>query len=155
MTEQTIQKDKLVTINYSILDNMGQVMEQSELPVSYLHGHEFELFPQVLTALEGLKPGQKVSVELKPEEAFGPHNPDLTFTDDVQNSPKEARYIGAELEAKSDTGEVRRFRVTRIEEGRITADANHPLAGKTITYEINITDVRDPNPEELPIKVLH
>ena len=145
MTEQTIQKDKLVTIDYAVLDNMGQIREENDMTLHYQNSQESTIFPRVIESLEGLKVGDEGSIELQPEEAYGPHNPELIFTDDIQNTPAEARQIGAELEAMNDAGEVRLFRVTRIEEGKVTADANHPLAGQVLTCKVNVKGVQDPN----------
>ena len=141
MTEQSAQSEKHITSNYAILDNQGTVLESSDEPLTYQQGQETSLFPQIINALTRAQSGDEFSVELEPEEAFGHHNPDLTFTDDIQNSPPHARQIGAEIEAKNDAGEVHSFRVVRIEEGKITVDANHPYAGKALTYRVNVKQV--------------
>ncbi len=148
MNAEVVRNEKLVSFSYSILNTKGELVERNDLPTSYLHGRENDIFPQVVEALEGKTAGDEVSVQLSAEEAFGSHDPNLTFTDDIENSPPELRYIGAELEAKNDKGEIRQFRVTRIEEGKITVDANHPLAGEAITFKVTIVEVRDPTAEE-------
>jgi FKBP-type peptidyl-prolyl cis-trans isomerase SlyD len=99
---------------------------------------------------------------LTPEEGFGPHDESLTYTDDLDNVPPEFRRIGAEVEMMNDQGDARKFIVTRIEDGRLTVDGNHPLAGKLITFNIKIVGIRPASEEEiangvepLEIPVLH
>ena len=144
-----VAKNKAVYLTYSILTEGGDVFEQSDLPIGYVHGADSGLFEQVEDALEGAKVGDRIEVTLAPEEGFGQHNPTLTFTDDIDNVPPEFRRIGAEVEFENKDGEPMQFRVTSIENGKLTIDANHPLAGKTITFVVNVNASRDASPEEI------
>ena len=63
--------------------------------------------------------------------------------------PHEFRYVGAEVEFQNDKGESRMFRVSRIEDGKLTVDGNHPFAGKIITYNIKVAAVRNATPDEI------
>jgi len=149
MSEQKVAKHKVIYLTYSIIDDTGNVFEQSDVPVGYIHGVGSDLFEQVEDALDGKAVGERVEVTLSAEEGFGPHRPELTFTDDIDNVPPEFRYIGAEVEFESERGETMQFRVTRIEDGKLTIDANHPLAGKTVTFVVDVADIRDATPDEL------
>jgi FKBP-type peptidyl-prolyl cis-trans isomerase SlyD len=149
MTAEPIGKDKVVSLTYMLLNQRGDVFEQSDVPISYLHGHESGLFEKVEHALEGRRPGDSVQVTLAPEEGFGRHDPALTFTDDLENVPPELRYIGAQLEAQNADGEILTFIVTDIANGKLTVDANHPLAGQTVQFHVTVRDVRDATPDEL------
>ena len=93
--------------------------------------------------------GARVSVTLTPEEGFGAHDPKLTFTDELENAPPDLRQIGMEFEAQNANGGSMVFRVTRIADGKITVDANHPFAGQTVIFEVAVQDVRDATPEEI------
>ncbi|KAA3632356.1 MAG: peptidylprolyl isomerase [Proteobacteria bacterium] len=148
MSADTVRCGKLVSFSYSIINAKGVVVENSDQPITYRHGSATEVFPQVVEALEGCAVGDEVTVRLAPAQAYGDTDPDLTFTDDIDNAPPEARYVGAEVEAENDRGEVKQFRVTRIGDGKITADANHPLAGETVTFRVAVAEVRDPTPAE-------
>lgn len=148
-TDTSIAKDKLVEFTYRIVDAQGDVKEQVDLPLTYIHGHSSGMYPKVEQALEGKRAGEEVVVDLTPDEGFGERDPSMTFEDDIQNVPPEFRMIGAEAEFHNDLGEARSFRVTKIENGRITMDGNHPLAGQTISFHLNILAVRDATPEEL------
>lgn len=145
---QRISKDKLVELTYTITDENGEVVETASLPVSYVHGRNSGLFPKVESALDGLTVGELVSVTLSPEEGFGPHDPELTFTDDLDNVPPQFRRVGTEVEMQNDRGETRKFVVSKIEDGRLTVDGNHPFAGKTVTFHVKVAAVREATAEE-------
>ncbi len=149
MSNAIVSKNKAVYITYSILDQQGQVVEQSDVPIGYVHGADSGLFEQVEAALEGAKPGDKLEVSLSPEHGFGAHDPALTFTDDIENVPPEFRHVGAEVEFKSEQGEAKMFRVSKIENGKLTIDANHPFAGQTVKFVVSVMAIRDASPEEI------
>jgi FKBP-type peptidyl-prolyl cis-trans isomerase SlyD len=149
MTTDTIRKDKVVSVTYTLHDERGQIFEQSDIPVPYLHGHASGLFDKIEQLLEGRCAGDSIEATLSPEEGFGAHNPALTFTDDLENVPPELRFMGAQLEAQNADGETLTFLVTRIENGKLTVDANHPLAGQTVKFRVTVRDVRDATRDEL------
>ena len=149
MSGQFVGQDKVVSFTYSIVDASGAVIEQSDFPISYVHGGRHDLFEKVVQELEGSVVGDTVEVELTPDEGFGAHDPDLTYTDDLENVPAEFRRVGAEVEMMNDEGDTRKFTVTRIENGKLTVDGNHPMAGKTIVFHIRVTAIRDATPDEV------
>lgn len=146
---ETIAPHKFVTLTYRIVGTDGLVLEQNDIPVSYIHGGYSDLFEKVERALEGKAAGDSVSVTLSPDEGFGEHDPNLTFTDELENVPHEFRHLGAQVEMQNEVGDVRTFIVTRIEDGQLTVDCNHPFAGKTVRFEVQIQSVRDASAEEL------
>lgn len=119
------------------------------MPIQYIQGVKSQMIEKIEAALTDHKVGDLVHVELSPEEGFGPHQPDLTFSDDINNVPPQFHTIGAEVEFQNDQGESKIFRVTHIEDGKLTVDGNHPFAGKTITYNITVKEVRDATSSEL------
>jgi len=149
MSTETVCKDKVVSLTYTLRNQHGEVFEQSDVPVSYLHGRDSGLFEKVEQALEGRKPGDILEVTLSPEEGFGQHDPALTFTDDIENVPVQLRYVGAQLDAQNANGDVLKFVVTHIDNGKLTVDANHALAGQTVTFRLTVQDVREATAEEL------
>lgn len=151
MTEPTVIKGKVVSLTYTIHNEKGELFEYSDLPISYLHGSGVDLFDKIERSIEGHVVGDKLEVVLTPESGFGVHDPSLTFTDDIANVPSEFRKIGAELEAKNEKGESMKFFVTQIdqEQGKVTVDANHPLAGQTVKFNVTITEIRDATSDEL------
>ena len=99
-------------------------------------------------AVEGKSVGDIVEMTIAPEDGLGPHDPELTFTDDIENVPEQFRHLGAEVQMQSEQGELKTFYVTRIENGKLTVDGNHPLAGKTLKVQVKILEVRDATKED-------
>ena len=149
MSDQSVSQNKVVSFVYSIVDESGELLEQSDIPISYVHGGKHDLFEKVEAGLDGCVAGDTIEVSLTPEEGFGAHDPELTYTDKLENVPDEFRSIGAEVEMMNDQGDSRKFTVTRIESGNLTVDGNHPMADKTITFRIKVTDIREATTEEI------
>ena len=149
MSEQVISDGKYVTLTYRITDVQGEVLEHTDLPMGYVHGGRTELIGGMDQAIAGKRAGDTVEMVLTPEEGFGHHDPNLTITDDLENVPPEFRFVGAEVQMQNDAGDVKTFYVTRIENGQLTVDGNHPLAGKSLRVQVTIDEVRDPTKEEL------
>ncbi len=149
MAAPRVAKDQVVHITYRITDQDGTVMEQVDLPVGYVHGGQRNLFPQIEQRLDGLSVGDTVEVTLSPEQAFGQPDPDLIVSDALENVPPEYRRLGAEAMFQNHKGETVTMTVVRIEDGKVTLDGNHALAGKTITFRVTIADIRDATPEEI------
>lgn len=142
-TAERIGPGKFVAFAYTIHDEGGELLECIDLPVGYVHGVQGGLIPLVERALAGHAVGDTVEVSVPPEEGFGAHDPNLTFTDDIDNVPPEFHRIGAEVEFQNDVGDVKTFVVSSIEDGRLTVDGNHPLAGKTLRYTVTVHEIRD------------
>lgn len=151
MIEPVIEKNKVVSLGYSLRDEKGELFEYSDLPICYLHGSGADLFDKIEQSLEGKKVGDQVKVTLPPKDGFGDHDPALVFTDDLKNVPSELRRIGMELEAQNSKGKNLKFVVTSIDEkaGKLTVDGNHPLAGQTVSFGVTIKEIRDASRDEI------
>ena len=149
MPAEQIKKDKYVELTYAILNAKGEIKERVDIPVKYIHGRDSGLFPKIEKNLEGHSKGDRVEVSLSQLEGFGPSDPSLIFTDDLANVPPQFHQVGAEVEMKNDRGEAKKFTVTNIENGKLTVDGNHPLAGQTIKFVVTVGVVRDATKEEL------
>ena len=155
-----ISQNKLVSLVYTITDDTDEVLERNDIPIRYIQGDNSQVIEKIEQALEGHQAGDFVQVSLTPEEGFGPYRPELTFTDDIDNIPPEFHSIGAEVDFQNDHGERKIFRVSKIKDGKLTVDGNHPFAGKSISYNITVKEVRDATDSELAngadnMKVLH
>ena len=150
MSEDVISNGKAVYFTYSITNTSdGNVMEQSDVPMGYVHGGYSELIDKVEAALEGCKAGDSVDVPLSETESLWAYDPSLTFTDDLENVPEQFRHVGAQVPMANDSGETKTFFVTDIKDGKLTVDGNHPLAGKAITFHVEVKSIRDATPEEI------
>lgn len=149
MSEPRVEKQKVITFVYTILDEKGSVQEQSDLPMSYIHGVDGKMFERVEAEMEGKTIGDEIEVTLQPSEAFGERDPSLTYTDSLDNVPPEFQKLGAEAVFENEDGEQVTMAVTKIEDGQITLDGNHPYAGKRMTFKITIQDIREASAEEV------
>lgn len=145
-----IGKDAVVSIHYTLKDDEGQVMDSSENrdPLSYLHGAN-NLIPGLEQELEGKSAGQKFSASIPPEQAYGDNNPALVETID-RNMFQGVEKIepGMAFTAEGPQGK-QQVTVTEVDGDEVTIDANHPLAGKTLHFDVEVVDVRDATEEEL------
>lgn len=149
MSKPVVAHHKLVSVTYVIRDQRGEIFEYADIPVDYVHGAGGPLFPAIERALDGKGIGDSVKVILPPDDAFGQYDSRLTFTDDIENVPTEVRYVGARLDAQNARGDVMQLVVTNIEQGKLTVDANHPLAGQTVSFDVRVCDVRDATADEI------
>ena len=147
-----VTRHKLVTITYIIKDDDGQTIEQNDVPVGYIHGVGSELLPVLESALTGHHTGDIVEVTLPPEDAFGAYDPELTFSDDINNVPEEFRYVGAQAQFQNDKGETKTFIVSKLDDDTVTLDGNHPFVGKTIRFIVTIHDICNASEEEIANK---
>lgn len=148
--DQTIQPGKFVSLTYSIADaeQEDQLLEQNDIPVNYVYGGDQELIGGMDSMVRGKRAGDLVEMIVPADNGFGPHNPALTFTDDLENVPPQFRRLGAEVEMQNEEGEIKRFIVCKIEGNKLTVDGNHPLAGKSLRVRVTIHEVRDAAPED-------
>ena len=147
---ETISINKFVELTYRIIDQSnGEVIEQVEEPLGYVQGDNSLLFNQVTKELEGKCVGDEVEILLKAEDAFGKKADELIFTDDINNVPMEYRFIGASVTMQNDKGGTKDFIVSSIEDGKLTIDGNHPLAGKDIIFYIEILSIREATADEI------
>ena len=155
MSNKIVSNGKYVSLTYTIVDDSDNVVEQHDLPLGFVYGSDTELIGGMDKAIKGKSAGDSVEVSVPPEDAFGDHDQDLTFTDDLENVPPEFRKIGAEVQMQNDTGEAKTFYVSEIEDGKLTVDGNHPLAGKTLKIKINILEVRNAKTGEEKVSGIH
>lgn len=148
-TDDIVTAQKVVTFTYVIKDDAGQVLEQSDLPMSYIHGVDGKMYPSAEKAMDGVKVGAAVEVSISPEEGFGYPDPDLMHIEKVENVPPEYQHIGAEAMFENEQGETITMKVTKIENGEITLDANHPFSGKTVVFVMTVIGVRDATEQEI------
>ena len=143
------EKNKVVTFHYTLKNAAGEEMESSngKDPMSYLHGAN-NIITGLEKAMEGHAVSDKFSVTLEPEDAYGVRN-----ENNVQRIPLKRLKgigkvaVGQVLNLKTNKGQVQ---VTVMKVGRfnVDVDGNHPLAGVQLTFDVEITDIRDASEEE-------
>lgn len=145
-----ITRDKVVAVHYTLRNDSGDTIDSSTggEPLAYLHGTG-SILPGLESALEGHEPGEKISVRLPAKEGYGERSDAL-----VQVVPRKALAtigkikVGTQFHAQVQGG-TRVMTIVAIEREEITIDANHPLAGVDLNFEVEVVDVRDATADEL------
>jgi FKBP-type peptidyl-prolyl cis-trans isomerase SlyD len=146
-----VTKDNVVSIDYRLHLGDGKIIDESDPgdPLVYLHGYE-EIVPGLEKALEGKKAGDALKVQVSPEDGYGEYDPD-----GVEEVPREEFPPDMELEAggivsaTDDEGDEVDFLVKEVRPKTVVVDFNHPLAGKTLHFEVTVREVRKATAEEL------
>ena len=142
---------KVVRIDYTLKDAEGQVLDSSEggEPLSYLHGAQ-QIVPGLERELTGLSVGQSKDVVVAPEDGYGQRDPEGIFGVPRAAFPAEAHLsVGDTFVGEDDTGAQVPVRVVEVKDDMIMVDANHPLAGVTLYFHVDVREVRDATSEEL------
>lgn len=150
-----ITKNSYVSIEYSMKDEKGEVLDSSsELgPLEYIQGYG-ELVAGLETALVGREEGDAFSITLEPKDAYGEYDESLIFkVDRKQFPPNVSLEVGMEFE--TDSMHARGVRIIKIEDDVITIDANHPLAGETLNFDIKILSIRMASDDEIASFLSH
>lgn len=142
--------DMVVAMHYTLTDDSGEVLDSSKQnePLTYLHGNN-NIIAGLEKALEGAQVGFKSKVTVPPAEGYGEINPKAIFEEPHASfSPDMQLAPGMQVHAEADHGPVT-FTVVELTDTGVVLDANHPLAGKTLHFDVEIVDVRKATTEEL------
>lgn len=146
-----IGKDTVVTLHYKLSDAQGNLIEESQEPMVYLHGGYQNTLPKIEEALDGKAAGYQVTIQVEPADAFGEYDADLVKVE-PRNALPEPLEVGMQFEGVPDGdthGESRIFTVTDIADGKVVLDGNHPLAGIALRFALNVVEVRTASDEEV------
>jgi FKBP-type peptidyl-prolyl cis-trans isomerase SlyD len=151
-----ISKNQVVTIDYTLKDTEGGVMDSSEgrEPLSFIQGTGM-VIPGIEDAVSDKKEGDNFQTTIEPSEGYGEYNDELIF-----DLPKERLQgledvqVGMHVQAETKEG-TQILTVKEIHDDSIVFDANHPLAGQTLFFDITIKDVREATSEELEHGHIH
>lgn len=147
---QTIQNGSVVGFNYKLSNSQGQLLDQSRADAAfeYLHGYN-NIVPGLEKELEGLKAGDQKQVTVQPEDGYGLADENRIFTVPKSNFP-EGVAIEAGMQFQSEGPEGTMIvTVTNVTDDSVTVDANHPLAGETLYFDVEIVSVRTGTADEL------
>ncbi|RME89802.1 MAG: peptidylprolyl isomerase [Candidatus Hydrogenedentota bacterium] len=145
-----IEKNKVASFHYTLKDKEGNVIDSSEgrEPLKYLHGAG-QLIEGMEEGLEGKEKGDEFDLEIAPEKAYGNRNEEL-----IAEIPKSefAQFpdlqVGMQFQLSGPAGN-QVVTVKEIKDDVVVIDANHPLAGETLNFHIEVTEVRDATEEEI------
>ncbi|WP_044406264.1 FKBP-type peptidyl-prolyl cis-trans isomerase [Thiomicrospira microaerophila] len=144
-----IEKNKVAQIDYTLTNSQCELLDKSDgEALAYLHGHH-NLIDGLEAELEGKSAGDKFTVKVPAAKAYGEVEDFL-----IQQVPSdlfegvEQLEVGMRFEAQSDQG-MQSVEITAIDGDMVTVDANHPLAGQDLTFEVEVIDVRDASADEI------
>ncbi len=145
-----IAENKVAFINYTLTNSAGEVIDSSEGhgPLGYIDGKQ-NIIPGLESALRGKAVGDTLKVTVPAAEAYGERHEEM-----VQQVPREAFQgveqiePGMQFHAQTEHGPLAVV-VTEVDDQTVTVDGNHPLAGMDLTFDVEVTEVRDPSEEEL------
>ena len=146
----TIQQHTVVTLNYTLKNSEGTVLDTSEgrEPLVYLHGVG-ALIPGLEEELDGKETGAKLSTVIPPEKAYGEKRDDLlrvVSKDGFQGD--EEMQVGMQVQLETDQGPAIAV-ISKIEGGDVTLDLNHPLAGMTLHFDVEVVELREATADEI------
>lgn len=145
-----IGDQKVVTIDYTLTDNEGRVIDKSsDGSFAYLHGAS-NIIPGLENALAGKSAGDELTVSVSPDQGYGMRDeamlqqvPKTMFEDSSQIA------VGTQFHAQGPGGEVLVVTVKEVQDEHVVVDANHPLAGVDLNFDVKVVDVRDASEEEV------
>lgn len=146
----TISDGVVAIIHYTLKNDQGEVLDSSEGgdPLPYLHGAS-NIVPGLERELEGLSVGDKKDVSVAPEEGYGVVNPAMIQAVPRDAFPEDAEVApGVQFLMQGEGGHPIPIWVTAVENDTVTIDANHPLAGQTLHFSIEVAAIRLPTDEE-------
>ena len=141
----------VVSMHYTLTDNEGNVLDSSEgaEPLTYLHGAG-NIIPGLEKALVGKVEGDTQQVTVQPAEGYGEVMSELMQTvDKAAFQGVESVEVGMSFEAQTSDGSVQHIVVSKVDGDQVTVDANHPLAGVVLNFDVEIVSVREATEEEI------
>ena len=145
-----IANDTVVRFNYTLTNSDGDVLDKSNgEPLAYLHGHH-NIIPGLEVQMEGKGAGDKFTVTVAPEDAYGEY-----LAEAVQEVPRanfqgvENIEVGMQFQSQTDDGHVMLVTVKDVNDDVVVVDGNHPLAGVTLTFDVEVVDVREATADEI------
>jgi FKBP-type peptidyl-prolyl cis-trans isomerase SlyD len=144
--DRVVKDGMSVSFDYTLKDTDGKVIETSKgkTPLTYTHGQK-KMIPGLEKQLTGMKVGDEKNVRVKPEEAYGPINKNAFQEVPKDKIPANGLKVGAMLASKTPDGQVIPARVAEIKEKTVVVDMNHPMAGKTLVFDVKILDIQPPS----------
>lgn len=140
----------VVAIDYTLTDDSGEVIDSSDgEPLEYLHGTG-QIVPGLERELEGRQAGDNLKVKVSPADGYGEHDPNRVVEVERTELPDDLELeMGMELCTEGPEGEPTVMWITEISESHVTLDGNHPLAGQTLNFSIDVRTVRKATADEV------
>ncbi len=142
-----IEPNAYVTARYVLRTKAGGIIDDGADPLHYVHGYG-TLVPGLEAHLLGMHEGEKKTIELEPFEAFGERDEELVFSVERVELPDDTN-TGDELTIEGPDGGQFDVRVRKLDPLRAELDANHPLAGLAVVFDVEVTAIRNASESEI------
>lgn len=138
-----IENGSVVSIEYTLSDENGSLIESNKgkEPLTFTHG-EGQIIPGLEKGVSGMKLNEEKNIRIKPEDAYGPVNPQAFQEIPRKDLPAEAQKVGVTLMARSQEGQTYPVRVSELKDQTAVLDFNHPLAGKTLVFDVKVLEIQ-------------
>jgi len=146
-----ISTNSVVLIDYTLTNDQGNVIDTSSggEPLAYLQGHQ-NIISGLESALEGKSAGDRVQVSIAPADGYGERDESLSQAVPRQMFEEADKVtVGMQFHTQTEQGHEQVVTVTAVDAEHVTVDANHPLAGETLNFDVTVVEVREALPEEL------
>lgn len=149
--DNVVKDGMLVSMEYTLKGTDGKVIDSSKgrEPLKYVHGQK-SMIPGLEKELTGMKVGSEKNVTVKPEDAYGPISPNAYQEIPKEKIPPNALKVGAVLQGQDDQGRPMLARIKEVKEKSVVIDMNHPMAGKTLVFNVKIVDIQPAPPPSSP-----
>lgn len=151
MAALAIGPDAHVTLTYVLFDEDGDTADRatSAEPLQYIHGYA-QIIPGLERGLTGMHAGERRDITVPPDDAFGHHDEDGVFeVDKADFEGSEDVALGDEFVAQGPDGNSMAMRVVEVLPDAFVVDTNHPLAGQTVRFQVEVSQVRAATEEEI------
>jgi len=140
--EKVIKDGSVVSLQYTLSGDDGKTIESNKgkEPLKYTQG-QHQIIPGLEKELTGMKVGGEKRIKVKPEDAYGPIDPKAIQEFPKEKIPPEGQKVGAILTARGPQGQVIPVKVKEVKEKTVVLDMNHPMAGKTLVFDIKVLEV--------------
>ncbi len=146
-----IEDGAAVQLEYTLTDEAGAVLDSNKggNPLTYTQGKQ-QIIPGLEKALSGMRAGEERKVTVNPQEAYGEVDPKAVTEVPKKLIPPNSLSVGAQLVAQTQGGGRQMVRVKEIKEETVIIDLNHPLAGKTLYFDVKVLAVELPKVQPPP-----
>jgi FKBP-type peptidyl-prolyl cis-trans isomerase SlyD len=146
--ENVIKNGSVVSVEYTVSGEDGKVIDSNKgkEPLKYTQGMQ-QMIPGFEKEVVGMKVGGEKHFKIKPEDGYGPVNPNAVQEVPKEKIPAEGLKVGTTLTARNAQGQMMQVRVREIKEKTVVLDLNHPLAGRTLVFDVKVLKI-----ESQPVK---
>ncbi len=143
-------KARVVSFHYTLTNTTGEVLDSSSgaEPLTYMEGAE-QIIPGLEEQMKALSVGDKKKILVPAADAYGVQDPALVVETSSSSLPKKNAQVGDQFTGALPNGQEAPFTVTKVTDSQVTLDGNHPLAGQDLTFDVELTEIREATAEEL------